>query len=201
MKKLLYLFLVLFIIGLVVGIYGYTLIFNSNVEVTDKSEYLHIPTGTSFEKLSKILEQDYGVDRSSFDLVSQLMKFDTPKSGRYKLVDGWSNKQLISALRRGDQSALSLTFNNARNIEQLSGMMASKLEPDSLSFLKHFTSEESLAKYGLDLPTVLTLFIPNTYQIYWNSSPEAVLSRFASCLLYTSPSPRDATLSRMPSSA
>ena len=180
MKKFLYLLVVLLILAFVLGIYGYNQIFKDNVQLADNGDILHIPTGTSFAEMAQSLEENFGVNRSSFDLVSKLMKFDTPKPGRYKLVDGWNCKELISVLRRGDQEAISLTFNNARTVEQLSGMLASKLEPDSLSFLKHFTAKESLDKYGVDVPTVLTLFIPNTYQMYWNSSPEAVLSRFAS---------------------
>ncbi len=180
MKKLLYGFLICILLALIIGGYGYKTIFSGTVELPDTGPFLHLPSGTTYDELVEHLESDFGVERSSFSMVSKLMKFNTPKSGRYKLEQNWSNKQLISCLRRGDQSALSLTFNNARTIEQLCGMLASKLESDSLTFLNHFTSEVTLKKYGVNKETVLSLFIPNTYQIFWNSSPESIISRFSS---------------------
>jgi UPF0755 protein len=180
MKKLYYFFLICTLIAFIGGLYGYKIIFGSAVELPDEESFFYVPTGSSYEALIAGLESNYGVEPTSFNLVAKLMQFDTPKPGRYKLEQGWSNKELISNLRRGNQQALSLTFNNARNIEQLCGMMASKLESDSLSFLNHFVAPATLKKYGVTRETVMTLFIPNTYQIFWNSSPESVISRFAS---------------------
>ena len=179
MKKLIWILVILFLLGIGVGAYLYKAIFTPNIslENTDTT-LLYLPNTSDYIQLKdSLLHRKIINNEESFDLVASLMKYKVVKPGMYKVVDGWSNKELISVLRSGQQEPVNLTFNNVRTIEELSGFFAKKLEPDSISLLNYFLSEEVYKKYNVTPENTLSLFIPNTYQFYWNSSPEKILTR------------------------
>ena len=73
------------------------------------------------------------------------------------------------------------------------------LDPDDEIILQ---AAETLANIAMNIETHLQLQVENTeeglYKLLEHSDSRV---QYQACLLYTSPSPRDATLSRMPSSA
>jgi UPF0755 protein len=108
------------------------------------------------------------------------MKYDGDvPSGRYLIKKGLSNRKLITKLRSKDQDALNLTFNNVWNIEELAGKLSKSLAADSIALLREFISQEMLSSNGLNKETALTLFIPNTYDIFWDIKPEQLVKRMA----------------------
>lgn len=174
----------LFIIILLVGIAGvsykfYQAIFSPNVDLNgEDSSIYYLPTGFDFDLLYADLENKKILrDMSSFKRVASLMKFSKIKPGQYELKDGWNNKEFISHLRAGKQKPVNLTFNNIRTLEELAGFFATKFEPDSLSILNYFRQDSVMDIYGKSSSNMLSLFIPNTYQLYWNSSPAKIVER------------------------
>ena len=63
-----------------------------------------------------------------------------------------------------------------------------KVEPTPIAITQIFGADSDTARYGNTLRQIISNNLTNSGLFY-------------TCLLYTSPSPRDATLSRMPSSA
>lgn len=179
MKRLLVIFLLLLAIGAAVAYWGYKIIFAPAVELGEGQSQVefYVPSGESMEGLNYRLTDVTGISLANISRVSSIMKFDQPKSGRYIIKDGMSTKALLGMLRSGNQEAVNLTFNNVRMIENLAGAIAKQVESDSLALLEHFTSEATLKKYTITKEQALTLFIPNTYKLYWNSSPEKITSR------------------------
>lgn len=174
--------LLIVLLGLLVGagILGYKAygwIQGPNVK---DSVTLYIPTGTSYSGLSEIItEENILDDVISFERVAGWMKFDEQpvKAGRYEIQQGWSNRQLVNVLRSGRQSPVKVTFNNARTISELSGRITENLEIDSIQFLTHVLNPENLARWGYSKETILSLFIPNTYEMFWTTSTDALISR------------------------
>ena len=80
-------------------------------------------------------------------------------------------------MRSGKQTPIKVTFNNLRNKEQLAGKIASQIEADSLSILNYITDTIFLNKLQLNTDNVACLFIPNTYEFYWNTSVEGFVNR------------------------
>jgi len=177
MKKLFLAFIVLALIAAICGGIMYQKVFSDNVALNQTTQ-LEIPTGTDFEKLQNLLsEKEILKDSKSFELVSKLMKYSKVKPGLYQIEDGWNNRELISKLRSGRQTPIKLTINNFRTLPDLCGFFGSKFEQDSLSFLKYLNSTAS-DKSDYTKENLLSLFIPNSYEFYWNTSPEKLLSRF-----------------------
>lgn len=138
-----------------------------------------IPSGSSFEDVKAILyKKGVIVHRASFELVSSWLKYDeSVKSGRYLVVDEMNNLELVRLLRSGAQTPVSVTFNNLRDIFQLSGKVASQIEADSLQLVNLLTDSSYLAYLGYNALTIPALFIPNTYEFYWTTNAERFVSR------------------------
>jgi len=181
MLKKFFIFLILIVI--IGGIYAFKLyqdISTPNVKIQD-SPLLYVNTESTLDDvLISLMNENQLIDTSSFLWVAQLMKFKNPKPGRYRLKADMSNRSLISLLRSGKQEPLSLTFNNMRTIEELSGYFGHMLESDSIAFINYFTSKEALDKSGLDKENILSVFIPNTYEVYWNTSPQNLFAKLFS---------------------
>jgi UPF0755 protein len=99
------------------------------------------------------------------------------KTGRYAIEDGITMPDLIRKLRSGSQTPIKLTFNNIRTIESLAGRLSSQLMVDSISILEVLRDTTLAAKYGFNEQTFGTMFIPNTYEVYWDTNVENLIDR------------------------
>ena len=142
--------------------------------VTDKQEYLYIPTGAKYEDVFKtIREQDMVKDSISFNWAATNMNYKTRvKPGKYRLHAGMSNRKLINMLASGTQEPVKLEFHGLRMKEQFAGFVAKKIEPDSVSIIRLLDSASYVAQFGFTTDNVYTVFMPNSYQLYWNTSPD-----------------------------
>lgn len=147
--------------------------------VTDKEEYLYIHTGENFDSVYKnIREKGIVKDTTTFSWAAHNMKYVARvKPGKYRLHKGMSNRRLINMLASGTQEPITLSFHNLRLKEQFAGFVSKKIEPDSASIIHLLDSTDFVQKYGFTTDDVYTVFIPNSYQVYWNTSPEKLFKR------------------------
>jgi UPF0755 protein len=118
------------------------------------------------------------IHRESFERLASIMKYpDHIKSGHYILKEGMSNKQIISKLRAKQQDPVKLVFNNIRIKEELAGHIAEQLETDSVSLLKLLNDADYVQKFGFTTDNIISMFIPNTYEVYWDISPEKFIEK------------------------
>jgi len=110
--------------------------------------------------------------------VAEKKRYDRQvKPGRYKIMDGVSNNTLVNMLRSGNQDPVMLVFNNIDRLDQLAGRVSDYLEGDSAEFATFLTTGETAGRYGFDQATFPSMFIPNTYEFYWNTTPEEFTER------------------------
>jgi len=159
------------------GIFYYLRLFGANV--TDKETYLYIHTGESYEQLYDTIRNKGIVnDTTTFNWAAHNMKYiNRVKPGKYRLHEGMSNRKFIRMLELGEQESVTLSFHNLRLKEQFAGFIAKKLEPDSAAILNLLDSAEFLKQYGFTPDNVYSMFLPNSYQILWNTSPEKFFKR------------------------
>lgn len=142
--------------------------------VTDKEEFLYIRTGSTFADVLKTV-QDKGIvkDVTTFEWAANNMDYaGRIKPGRYRLHEGMSNRKLINMLASGEQDPVTLSFNNIRLEKQFAAFVAKKIEPDSASIMRLLDSASFLQQYGLNKDDAYVIFLPDTYQLYWNTTPE-----------------------------
>lgn len=182
MKKIFLVLFILILIGLITGYYLYNKIFNESITgfTGDKKE-LFIPTNSSDDDIIYRLSADSIInDIDAFKKIAGLKKTNQlAKPGRYIISKGISANNLINKLRIGDQTPMNLTFNNARTRAELAGKLSKYIEADSISILDELNSSETHKKYGFNNETFNSLFLPNTYQTNWNTTPENLIKKMA----------------------
>jgi UPF0755 protein len=108
------------------------------------------------------------------------MKYDKRvRPGRYRVTHGMNSHQLIGLLRNGKQSPVKLKFNNIRTTSQLAGVIARQIEVDSIELASLLSDSAYLSTKGLNRHNVAGLFIPNTYEFYWNTNAKKFIDKMA----------------------
>ena len=171
---------VLFLSGAITASVFLGRIYKPNVSLEyQKDVYVYIPTGATFDDVLQILsDEGIIISSSSFRWISeQKLYTNNIKSGRYLLKDGMNNNELVNLLRSGRQTPIDVVFNNIRTKEEFAGKIASQLELDSLEILNAMLDTAFLYQVDLNAFNVSSLFIPNTYEFYWNTTVTSFLSR------------------------
>jgi len=161
------------ILGLVIcGFFAYTIygaIFSPNTTFNNDEAHVFIPSDASFgdvkEQLTPLIK-----DINSFDALAQRKGYATHiKGGKYVIKKGMNNNDIINSLRSRN-IPVKVSFNNQETVEALAGRVAEQLEMDSISLVKAFNSKEFLNANGFNDDTKLSMYIPNTYEFYWNTT-------------------------------
>jgi UPF0755 protein len=163
-------FAVLLAVGLFFGFKFYKIYFAPNV--ADSGNHLYIRTGGNLDEVFQEIKTNKLLrDAESFSEAAEKMDLaQNLKPGRYKLTVGMNNRSLINKIKAGNQEPVDLKFQNIRRKEEFSGYLSKNLEPDSLTFVKLLDSAEFVAQHGFNTDNIYTMFIPNTYEMYWNTS-------------------------------
>jgi len=170
-------FMILFVSG---TFYIYQLFFASNYLVGEKqSRYLYIPQGADFKQVKDSLEKNRLVhDFLPFAFVSRLTGYrDHVKPGAYLIEPNEPNFSLIRRLKAGSQTPVKLTFNSIRTKIQLAERMDAKLELSANDLLQELDGNDVKEKYNLDTYNSISLFIPDTYEVYWTIKPKALIEK------------------------
>ncbi|WP_316787876.1 endolytic transglycosylase MltG [Pedobacter frigoris] len=170
-KAILAILLVVLVIGGYYGLKFYKVYFAPNI--TGNEKYLYVRTGYTLDDVFKELKhKDILTDVGSFSQAAAKMELARSlKPGRYKVSKGMNNRSLINMLKAGNQDPVKLKFQNIRKKENFAGYLSRNLEPDSLAFISLLDSASLIEKYGFNKDNIYTLFIPNTYEMYWNITP------------------------------
>lgn len=157
----------------------YYLFLYPNILVKQPSKQVHIKQGTSFSQLQDILEQGrYLSNTSSFRLLARLMHYDRKViPGAYQLQSNMSNWQAIRLLRAGIQRPIKVVIHDVKNKADLAHQLTRNLEISANALEQLLYDPIFLDSYGFRLETVLAMFIPNTYEVYWNTSAKKLFAR------------------------
>jgi len=177
--------LTIIILGALIGAYMaldyYQRIFSPNVELKDSSIEFFVRSGDDYTAVYKaLISQNIIQDSSSFDWVAQRKKYpELVKAGRYLILDGMNNNQLVNLLRSGEQNSIRLILRSVRTKTELAANVAKYIEADSLSVISLLDDNAFCAQYGFNTTTIFSLFLPNTYEFYWNTTAEEFIVRMA----------------------
>ena len=171
---------ILVVVAILAGFRLYNMVMKPNVMTPDQKEFsLYIPTGADFDQVKDSL---YGnhliIDPASFEWVARHKDYPSHvKPGRYILKNGMGNNQLTNMLRGGLQTPVKVTFNNIRDVKMLAGRIGTQIEADSAAILAYLTDNVNLNKLGFNSLTIPTMFLPNTYEFYWNTDAEKFVEK------------------------
>lgn len=177
LRVFIYIFVALVIIAIGIGFYIRNIVFKP-IELEEKV-YIYIEPTTKYEEVVDQIKEKVDLPSEKFfQMISERMNYPkSVKTGRYELKNGMTMPSIIRVLRSGSQTAVKLTFNNMRTKENLAGRIANQLMMDSLTLLASIKDEKKIEELGFDTNTVVAMFIPNTYEVYWDTSVDKLLKR------------------------
>ncbi len=168
---------ILFALGLgVFSWYIYNLIFAPNTAFAEETVDIYVPTGASYGQLRKqlvpLLE-----DIEAFDMVAGKKGYvSNVKAGHFVLQKGMNNNEMVNVLRSTNVPVW-VTFNNQERLEDLAGRVAGQIEADSLALLESMRDSAFLDANEFDGRNALSMYVPNKYEFYWNTSAEEFRDR------------------------
>ena len=163
------------LMGLAVGLYFIYLFgktfFWENTIFEKKKVYIFIDEDDDFSEVERHLAP-FLKSISDFSMAAQKKGYTTRvRSGKFVLLKGSNNNEIINSLR-GKSLTVRVTFNNQERLEDLAGRVAEQIAPDSISLLKVFLDPEFLAAKGFSKENALGMYLPNSYDFFWNTTAE-----------------------------
>ncbi|WP_243472375.1 endolytic transglycosylase MltG [Winogradskyella sp. MH6] len=163
------------IIGLLIfgGIayYIYGAMFQPNTKFENETAYIYIPTDANYIQVRQQLEPLLK-DMGSFDALAKQKKYTSNiKAGRFAISKGMNNNEIINSIR-SKNLPIKIAFNNQHSLEELAGRISTQIEADSVSLLNSMIDNTFLEKNGFTKATALGMYLPNSYEFFWNTSAE-----------------------------
>ena len=146
---------------------------------SDKCEYVYIDDNDNLDsvaaKLKPIAKEQALL---SFKLLSRHSGYSKNiRTGKYAILPDEGVIAVLRKLKNGHQEPVRLTIPESRTTDKLAGALSRKLMMDSVALSILFKDPTLCAKMGYDTATIVCLFVPNTYEVYWNTSIENLLNR------------------------
>lgn len=161
------------------GIFSYFIyktVFLPNTAFENETAYIFVSSDRSYSEVRNQLK-DLLKDIESFDKVAQRKGYvQNVRPGKYEIKKGMNNNDLVNSLRSRN-IPIRISFNNQETLERLAGRVAEQIEADSISLIQSMKDEAYLAANGYTAETALAMYIPNTYEFYWNSTAETFRNR------------------------
>ena len=148
----------------------YNKYYKDNTSFKDESIFLYIVSNDSVsftDSISKYIKSE----KTFYKVAERLGYLDNIKTGRFKINKGIGNKELVTSLKFNN-TPLTITFNNQERVENLAGRIANQIYTDSTALINSFTDEDFLAENKFNKENILSIFIPNSYQVYWDIEPD-----------------------------
>ncbi|SHI82015.1 endolytic transglycosylase MltG [Algibacter luteus] len=176
-KKIL---LAILIIGLIVAAFFANFVYKAmlkpNTAFNNETAYIFVPTGANYQEVRSQLEPLLE-DINSFDDLAEQKKYTSNiKAGRFEIKKGMTNNDIINSIRSRNLP-IKLSFNNQETLEKLAGRVANQIEADSLSILAAMKDSTFLVDNNFKQETALGMYLPNSYEFFWNTSAEAFRDR------------------------
>jgi len=145
--------------------------------LTESTAIIKVPRIGNQSNLIDTLLQ-YGVVSDTSKLNAAIARYGLKyRPGQFKIEQGWSAKKLIDHLRAGPQKEARVVLTHGRQLKDVAAKATRFIELDSSAFHKVILDSAWLESVGLTSQTVMTMFVPNTYNVYWSASGEEVRDR------------------------
>lgn len=172
--------LILVALGLIAGsIFAYKVydvIFSPNTTFNNQEAYIYIPSDASIDDVTQLLESLLK-DTSSFVQVADRKGYTSNiKGGKYSIKKGMNNNEIVNSLR-SNNIPVKVSFNNQETLADLAGRISTQIEPDSLGLLNVLNDASFYTSHGFTDETKMAMFIPNSYEFFWNTSAEKFRDR------------------------
>jgi UPF0755 protein len=160
-------------------IMGYRLLYGFNIKTEGKKITLYIPEGSTYRQAMDSISAHFLIRHpKTFEWIAEKKKYPhLVKPGRFIIENDMSYMALINMLRSGRQTPVNVTFNNIRTLNDRAGRIGRQIGADSAQIIEFLTTPDNYSKDGFTPENVISVFIPNTYQLFWNTTPGDLYDR------------------------
>lgn len=171
-NKIIYIGLIisLFISSVIIYNY-YNTYYAENTSFEEEKIFIYIPTGSGLDNLKKQIFPFLKDSSTFFDAAYKKKYILNIKAGKYEIRKGFSNKEILNSLKFNNLP-VKVIFNNIERLENLASRVSKYIEADSLSLIHSFNEKLFLKTNNLNIESVFAIFLPNTYEFYWNTSAD-----------------------------
>ncbi|EAR01546.1 endolytic transglycosylase MltG [Maribacter sp. HTCC2170] len=176
-KKIL---LLIVLVGLIIGgVFAYNVydaIFAPNTKFNNPEAHVYIKSDASIADVSKMLEPLLNNTQSFMKVAERKGYVSNIKGGKYVITKGMNNNDIVNSLR-SNNIPVKVSFNNQETLASLAGRISAQIEPDSLTLLSLFNEDDFFKSNGFNDDTKIAMFLPNSYEFFWNTSAEKFRER------------------------
>jgi UPF0755 protein len=162
-----------------IAIVLYWLVFGANTSFTEDKKSIYINTGSNYQQvIDNLVNVGLVKNSKTFNWLASYTNYTAKvKAGKYTFSQGASVYTILKTLKSGNQTPVKLVINKLRLPQDLAKKIAANFECDSSSVMQLFTNNDSLQTLGVDSNTVISLVIPNTYELLWNTPPDKIIKK------------------------
>ncbi len=168
------------VIGLLVAAFFANFVYKAmlrpNTAFNNETAYVYISSNATYSEVRSQLEPLLDDIESFDDLAEQKKYISNIRAGKFAIKKGMTNNDIINSIRSGN-IAIKVSFNNQSTLEKLAGRVSKEIEADSLSLLKAMTDKTFLAENKFNEATALGMYLPNSYEVFWNTDAEGFRNR------------------------
>lgn len=176
-KKILLLIVALGLIaGGVFAYKVYNAIFSPNTIFNNEEAFVFLPSDANFNDVKDLLAPLLKKPESFVQVAERKGYANNVKGGKYAIQKGMNNNDIVNSLR-SKNIPVKVAFNNQETMADLAARISSQIEPDSISLLTILTDEAFYSSNGFTDATQIAMFIPNSYEFFWNTSAEKFRTR------------------------
>ena len=154
----------------------YDVIFSPNTKFNNEEAFVFIPTDANINDVQDLLAPLLKNPASFVQVADRKGYSNNVKGGKYAIQSGMNNNDIVNALR-SKNVAVKVAFNNQETMADLAGRISSQIEPDSMSLLSILVDKSFYTANGFTDATQIAMFIPNSYEFFWNTSAEKFRGR------------------------
>ncbi len=179
-KILAYLLVIVTTVAATFSFYFWQVLKSANLNVDGKETFvLLVPKNATYEQVLDSLNSHKMIhDQISFGFLSKFMEYrEKVRPGRYEIPPNSGNREILSKLRSGNQDPVKLTFNNIRLKEELAEKLAANLLIDKENLMDKLNDPVVCEKYGFKPETIMSMFLPDTYFLWWTLTEDEFLDR------------------------
>lgn len=176
-KKILFTITLLGLVAAAIFAYFvYNTMFTPNTAFNNDRAFIYVKSTDNYNDVREQLEPLL-LDIDAFDALAKQKKYTThTKAGKFAIKKGMNNNDIINSIRI-KSLPVKVSFNNQETIEKLAGRISTQIEADSISLINAMKDTAFLKKYDFNEATLLGMYLPNSYEFFWNTSAEGFRDR------------------------
>lgn len=157
------------IVGGIFAYNVYTAVFSSNTAFENEEAHLYIAPEATFGEVKEDIEPLLKDMDAFISVANQKGYVANIKAGHYIIKKGMNNNEIINTIR-SKNLPVKIAFNNQERLEDLAGRVSKQIQADSLSLILAMKDSDFLREHDFNKATALAMYIPNSYEVFWNST-------------------------------